>query len=324
MKKQILMSLILGSFVAVSAHAEEQNNQNANTSTVKVSDVQKKDETEKDIDNEITNARMRAQLGSKSKWSFKSSLGYSGSTVDKPFERVRPNIMAGPDAPQLASIDGSIGVNYRINAADSLYFSTGVSIQEPLHGSIGESTVVNAEGKNEKKIQLTNPGLSYSKAYRAAGMQNVTSFTYSHATTDYSVNSMKMIGSLGFSQTVLADLGESAWSGGLSFSATYLAYYENAPNQYDLTYGVYPFAEYTFNDTYSFRTVFGYFNNVHMKSSSADGDPGAILAEAPYQSMGIGISITRDIYLYPNVQFIPLDIRGDRTNVALSTNINLF
>ena len=42
------------------------------------------------------------------------------------------------------------------------------------------------------------------------------------------------------------------------------------------------------------------------------------------QSLGIGIKVIRDVFLYPNVTFIPYDIRSDRTNVGLSANINLF
>jgi len=41
-------------------------------------------------------------------------------------------------------------------------------------------------------------------------------------------------------------------------------------------------------------------------------------------STGIGISLGRDVFLYPNIQFIPTDIRSDRTNVAMSANVNLF
>jgi hypothetical protein len=44
----------------------------------------------------------------------------------------------------------------------------------------------------------------------------------------------------------------------------------------------------------------------------------------PTISTGIGFSITRDIFLYPNIQFNPEDIRADRTNLGLSANINLF
>ena len=37
-----------------------------------------------------------------------------------------------------------------------------------------------------------------------------------------------------------------------------------------------------------------------------------------------GVKVTRDIFLYPNVQFVPDQLRSKQTNVALSTNINMF
>jgi len=42
------------------------------------------------------------------------------------------------------------------------------------------------------------------------------------------------------------------------------------------------------------------------------------------QSVGLGISMTRNIFLYPNIQFAPDNIRADRTNIGLSANINIF
>jgi hypothetical protein len=39
--------------------------------------------------------------------------------------------------------------------------------------------------------------------------------------------------------------------------------------------------------------------------------------------MGIGYSVTRDIYLYPNLQFAPEQISAQHTNVAINATINL-
>lgn len=339
MKKQVLMSLILaGSMVTVAAHAEEQaQNQSSNTSTIKVTDVQNKDEQRKDIDEEITNARMRAQLGSKSKWSFKSALAYNGGSVQKPFERIRPNYRASASAEALTTLSGSIGINYRMNDRDSLSLSTGVAMRNPFHDETGRSDFADPRkakaGKKVDRYYVSNPSVDWSRAYKAAGLQMISSAGYTHVTDPDSIQNTAALGSISLDQTVLADFGTSNWSGGLAFSFYYSLYSADTPDigvqngwqQDDYGYGIYPFAEYSFNDTYSFRTVFGYFEAVHYK----DGQPGALPAgqvesQTPYQSMGVGISVTRDIYLYPNVQFTPLDIRADRTNVALSTNINLF
>ena len=64
----------------------------------------------------------------------------------------------------------------------------------------------------------------------------------------------------------------------------------------------------------------------HLKNifAAKELDKSAVVASRPYQSMGIGMAVTRDIYLYPNVQFLPLDMRSDLTNVGMSANISFF
>jgi hypothetical protein len=139
---------------------------------------------------------------------------------------------------------------------------------------------------------------------------------------------------LSLSQTILGNFGDSNLSGGLAFSMDHTMYYGNvsedaAPRiqaqdymRDDLSLSVVPFLEYSLNDTLSLRTVFAYFNYLHFKNEF--GNPTEFVRSEPYQSVGLGISVTRDIYLYPNVQFVPRDVRADRTNVGLSANINLF
>lgn len=330
MKKQILMSLILtGSLVAVSAQAEEQTkNQNTNTSTVNVSDVKKADEKAEDIDQEITNARMRSELGSKSQWSFKSSLGYSGGSVEKPFDSIRPNYRASATIESLTGLSGNVGVNYRVSKGGNLSFGTGVIIMDPLHGDITQPTFEDPrsarKGTEQKRTQVSTPYLDYSHGYRAMNMQMISSIQYSHYTEEDATDYYNLLGNVSVSQTVLADLGDSKWQGGLSLSldkdiskGSFAA--SSADNmRSDYGVGLYPFAEYAFNDKYSFRTVFGYFQFAKYEEANE------LIQIEPYQSMGVGVALTRDIYIYPNVQFTPKDVRADRTNVALSANLNLF
>lgn len=330
MKQQVLMSLILaGSLVAVSSQAEEQtNNQNANTSTVNVSDVQKAAEKTEDIDQEITNARMRSELGSKSQWSFKSSLGYSGGSVEKPFDAIRPNYRASATIESLTAISGNVGVNYRISKGGNLSFGTGIMIMDPLHGDITESTFkdprISKKGAEQKRTQVATPYLDYSHGYRAMDMQMISSVTYSHYTEEDATDYYNLMGNLSVSQTALANLGDSKWQGGVSLSLdkdiAKGSFANSAPDDMRSDYGIglYPFAEYEFNDKYSFRTVFGYFQFAKYEEANE------LVQLDPYQSMGVGIALTRDIYIYPNVQFTPKDVRADRTNVALSANLNLF
>lgn len=325
MKIQILMSLILaGSLVSVAAQAEEQN-QNANTSTVKVSDVQKSEEKKEDIDQEITNARMRSELGSKSQWSFKSSLGYNGGSLQKPFDSIRPNYRASATIESLTALSGNVGVNYRVSKGGNLSFGTGVVIMAPLEGDITkdfQDPRASRKGADVKRTQVSTPYMDYSHGYRAMDMQMISSVTYSHYTEEDQTDYYNLMGNLSVSQTVLADFGDSKWQGGVSLSLdkdlAKGSFDVAGDSRYDYGVGLFPFAEYAFNDDYSFRTVFGYFQFAKYENDAE------LIQMEPYQSVGVGISVTRDIYVYPNVQFTPKDVRADRTNVAVSANLNLF
>lgn len=320
---------LLTVFAVGTAQAQESSNQ----STIKTSDVQKAEKPQEDIDNEITNPKLRAELGSKSQWSIRTSFAYSGGSLEKPTDQIRPNYRAGADAPALTSLSGSIGVKYALSARDSVSLSTGVAVLNPFHGDLTRNDFEDprlTDGSVMQRLEVSTPALSYQRAYKVGEMQMVTDVGYSHFTDSDSVNQMNGIGSVSFGQTILADLGTSAWSAGVSFlGAKYFWGGDINPDyqaqtgalQTDYVYGLFPFAEYTFSQKVSFRTVFGYFQNIKRVDV---GEPGGVTALAPYQSMGIGWAATRDIYLYPNVQFTPLDIRADRTNIGLTAYVNMF
>ncbi|MBX3039817.1 MAG: hypothetical protein KF789_03785 [Bdellovibrionaceae bacterium] len=318
---------LLAIFAVTTVNAQETSNQ----STVKASDVAPAEKPQEDIDAEITNKKLRAELGSKSKWSIKTAFSYSGASIERPFQQIRPNYRAGAEVPALTSISGSVGVKYAITNRDSLSLGTGLSVINPFHGDMtrGEFEDPRFRGQNRDRFEVSTPSLSYTRAYKVGEMQMISDVSYSHYTDSESVRGMNGVGSVGVGQTILADLGTSSWSAGVSFLAS-KAIWKGAvapefaaegARQMDYVYGLFPFAEYTFNDNFSFRTVFGYFQNVKYRGVGADG---SVTSLAPYQSVGLGMSVSRDIYLYPNVQFTPLDMRADRTNIGLSANLNMF
>lgn len=336
MKANILISLILAGSLGSVAQAQTEAEQSSNTSTVKASDVQKKDETVKDIDDEIVNARMRATLGSKSKWSFKSAFGYNGGSIERPLTGYRPNYRAGASVESVSALNGTLGINYRMSEAGNLSLTTGLSVIDPLHGNIAKPINDPRKGRQNRvlsRYEVSTPSLEWNRGYKAAGMQMISSVSYSHYTDADSVNDSRTIGDFSLNQTLLAELGTSL-SGGLSLSFANVFFNGDVSDEARPDYasgdlkrenmliGLYPFAEYSMTDTLSLRTVFGYFEFGHYKNEYDSKQE--FFQREPYQSVGIGISVTRDIYLYPNIQFAPKDIRADRTNVALSTNINLF
>lgn len=331
MKTILTMTVLLALGLSAQAQTTSAATQN-NTSQVKASDLAPEQKSaQEEIDKEITNAKLRAEMGSKSRVSFKSAFSYYGGSVERPGAAIRPNYRAGAQVEELASLAGTIGVKYSLTMRDSLSLSTGVSILNPLNGDVSRSKFDDPRFKNTtiNRYEVSTPSLSYTRAYKVGDLQMISGATYAHFTDSDTVNGMGGLGYVSLMQTIVAELGTSGWSAGAQLALYKYVWRGDVTDEFaaagakqtDYVYGVYPFAEYSFNDTFSFRTVFGYFDNIKYRGVGADG---AVTSRPPYQSMGIGISVARDFYLYPNVQFTPLDIRSDRTNVGLTANINVF
>lgn len=318
-KKQVLVSLILaGSLVSSFAHAEENTEatQTANSSSVKVTDVQKKDEQVKDIDSEITNAKMRAEMGSKSKWSVKADLTYTGGTAEKAFAAERPNIGASTNTDVKTSLGGTVAVAYRATERDSLRFGTGVSLSTPFQNTLDDAK--NSDGA--RKSSISNPYLEWSRGFKTGSVQNAFDMSWTQFTQPVYTDVYNLVGSLDVNHTLMFDIANSNWQPGLNIDLNYSFYKKTNDGDNDYSVGLYPMVEYAFNDRYSFRTVFRPFIFDHTRSEKAT----TLEREVYTQSMGLGIAITRDIYLYPNVQFAPEHLSKDNTNVALSSTLNIF
>lgn len=304
--------------VAASAQAEEQQqNQSANTSTINMSDVQKKDEKKGDIDEEITNAKMRAESGSKSKWSVSADLTYGGGNLEQPFSAVRPNYSGEVSTNDVTYLDGTIAGSYRIDKNSRLNLGTGVSMLTPFQATGKEMTTSTEDGGNS---EVSTPYLSYKYSGRIGSTQNSLSTTYSHATSSYDRNVKTISGAVGVSHVVIVDIEGSNWQPGLSTAVEAQIFTEGNPGTYDYQFGFYPFVEYAFNDTFSFRTVFRPFTFSHMSTA----DSTTYVRSMYTQSMGLGIAVARDLYLYPNMQFAPENLKPELTNVGLSMTANVF
>lgn len=320
--KHLILALVAAGLAANAQQSSTSlSDQQSNQSTQKIENLQKKDEQMKDMDEEITNARMRASLGSKSKWSVRTALNYQGGAIDKAFSEERPNYRAAVATNTVSYFSGDLAIKRRLGDMDSLNFGTGLTVYRPFHRTLDEAT---NSGSGARNLNVSSPYLEYNIAYKAAGLQMSSSATYTHSTTDFDVNDVKTYGSADVTQMLIGEIGTSL-SVGTSLTVA-KTFYKGSGEidglgqaKENLQVGLFPFMEYAFNDRYSFRTVFGYFQFQEFET-----DKGEFHQLTPYQSMGVGISLARDFYLYPNVQFTPKDIRADRTNVGLSANINLF
>jgi hypothetical protein len=276
---------------------------------------------EDEADQLITNRRLRADAGSLSKWSAAMFFNYQGGSVADPLKPERPNIVNGADALTLQNLTGEIGVRYRLTAVDSLTLSTGFFITTPFHDSIDtDNEKLNKTfDETHQKLNVSDPSIKYVHLAKISGVQSVSLIKPMFITNNQQRDAGYQASFL-FSQTFMKDVGNTGFSFGAGFQSLVYTFHNNNQKLSDSVTGFYPAAEYVINDTFNLRTVFGFQVYEQFRYQ----EQGTFTKRKVYQSVGLGISVTRDIFLYPNIQYIPSDIRADRTNIAISANINVF
>jgi len=307
---------------------EATSDQTANQSTSKIESLQKKDEQMKSIDDEITNNKLRAELGSNSKWSLRSVVNYQGGTIQRAFNEERPEIRAEGEEDGVVGLSADVAIKYRTSERTSLNFGTGINVDRLFHRTFSES--VNADldsnkrdekGNVRRNANISDPYAEFNYAYKLGGLQNYTAVSAGLYTDSFITDVIGREYSAALQHSLIHNVGNNGF--GMAFA--YVGYIYKDESNFDsrgsrrmesVAYAS-PFYEYAINDKYNFRTVFNWFS---FNKRFGDDFRQAVIQ----QSMGLGISVTRDIFLYPNIQFLPQNRRAELTNVALSANINVF
>lgn len=318
--KNLKMLSLLAAALLIGAQGYAQESEDASAESTMTID-EAADKTNKvtgagDMDDVITNKKMRAEAGSKSKYSFSSTLGYSGGSIDKPLAEDRPNITAGTGVTAKARATADVSGRYRMTPTESLSAGIGLRWIAPLETD-------GVENYEANRVDAANPYLSYGKVYGWSGIQS----SFSTGVTAYTNDNLRGLGYLAdynISQNNVYDIGETGVGVGMLVQAG-TGFFDKGGelkgSQADYYAGAYPFLEYVINDTFNLRTISGVWVYEHIRAES---NAWTFSKNKIYQSIGLGISVSRNIYIYPNIQFIPEDIRSDLTNVAVSANINLF
>lgn len=285
----------------------------------------------KKVDDEITNARMRADLGAAKRWSFNSSLSYNGSTLARPADPLRPNIRRGSTVPDAStSLSGTVGVVHRIDKNNAFNLSTGVNIFTPFAGDWTRTHIKNptyqgkpGQRREVQRINVADPSLGYNHNRRIGDIQSITSMSIGAVTNPITQQQLGMLGSFTIQQTLATQ--QDKWTFGFYLTgATY--FYEGSLNAQQranetlFSAWITPFMEYQFTDLIGWRAVFNYFAWDYLKNAPKNE---AYSFFTPQNSTGVMFSVSRDVWLYPNVQFLPFNLRSDLTNWGVSTIINL-
>jgi len=319
-----LIVLSLAIFLSSNVFAAENEKASGETS-VKIEDVKEgKNAVSGNIDEEITNAKLRAESGSKSKYSLSARANYTGGSFSDAFGVRRPNLAAEPGIQDETSASLGVDARYRMDKNNSITLGTEFAMMTPFQGHVGESS---------SQFNVFDPILAYNRAFAGLGLQQTATVSVTAGTSTESQDIDKN-GNITFSYNFLkefknrlsvgmaTDLGYNSYSSspGKNESQSKPGFY-GGDGRTEWTLAFFPYAEYAMNDRYALRTVFGYFNFRHVYG---DANKWRLLQQYVYQSVGVGIAVTRDVYLYPNVQFVPDNIRSDFTNLAFNATINMF
>ena len=309
---RLLISCLWLSLLALQTHADEFPSESRVSIT-----GQPEMEQINDVDEIITNKQLRASTGSKSRLSLALGLNYSGGSLNAPLSEDRPNISGGTGATDFASAGGSVSVKYNLTARQALLGGIGVRLISPLQGT---ST---PQGYNGDKMDASNPYLNYQYIYKVAGIQSVVQASATFFTQSDLVRE-GFVMSLGLSQNNIYEFGHSGFSVGSSYYVGTGFYNQNDPvslsEQSDYSFGISPYVEYQITEMVNFHTGWSWtFEHIRNQPSG-----NTYRQDLVTQNLGFGFSITRDIFLYPNIAFMPNNIRADSTLVALGANINIF
>ncbi len=265
------------------------------------------------VDQLITNANLRALSGSKSRWSISNSIGYDGGTVSAPFAEGRPNISGASATSVDTDINDTLNIKLSLNPFNAIMLGFGVRKMAPFTGS-GPSGAYYASGG--KDMDIYDPSLTYQYVYKMGMVQSVAQLSgtyFTRADIAYSANG-NLSSNFGFDQENIIEFGNLSVGGSIGISMQ-----RPTDNSYD--YSMYqfwldPYAEYKVSDFINLRTVANVWTYERYQFA-------ALVHDAWTESVGVGFSVTRDIFIYPNVQFLPQMFNWTLTNVGVSATINL-
>ncbi|NJM09665.1 MAG: hypothetical protein HC883_01840 [Bdellovibrionaceae bacterium] len=270
-----------------------------------------------DTDALITNIKMRAEAGSKSKYSLAFALGYNTGGLEKPFADKRPNLSGGKGSTDFTSLTGSVSGKYTFDAQKSVFAGLGVRWITPTQSH--KPTAYTGD-----KVDADNPFVRYQYLYRWLGVQASASVSQTFYTASDLQNNGYVTGT-SFSQYNAYDFGGSRFSVGfipylnLGFFNKDTAAAKSA--QSDYSFGVTPFIEYRLTDKINLRSDSNPAAFEHIRSTE---DAHTYNRQRVIQTFSVGFALTRDIYISPGVLWVVEDPRDDRSSTWISMNINVF
>ncbi len=256
---------------------------------------------------EITDAKMRADLGSLSRYSFKLDLGYNGPTIGKPLEKDLPN----PDNMRrvnATNIKGNISGRFRLDSNSAVFLGGGLSALYPFHGM--------------GRMDINTPQIGYDMFHRVGDAQMRNAFGVSFETVP-TYQAVGIAGGLNYIGSTLFDLGTSGFASGMDLILFYKvynrAYLPTDGNTPRYTAILSPSLKYNLSDRASIGTNLGFA----FWNPRALGNTTALLPQTAIQRLSFGYAFKKTVFVAPYLNFYPSKLAMDTTTINLSTVFSL-
>jgi hypothetical protein len=277
-----------------------------------------------DVDDIITNIKMRAETGSKAKWSIATSMGYSSGPVNDIFSDFRPNLNGGTGSTDFTTFSGTVAGKYAINTQHSLFAGSGGRVITPLREGTPHGNADPKKNFHGDKVDVDNPYVNYQYLYRWSGVQSALTVS----NTFYTASNLKRLGyvtNTSVGQNNLWDIGKSGFTLGVT-SILSFGYFDRhtaavKASQSDYRLELTPALEYRVNDWINARTDLYIFSVQHRRNKE---DLFTVVRQKVVQGFTLGFAVTRDIYISPGIQWNPSEMKPNRTTTWVSANINIF
>jgi len=256
---------------------------------------------------DITDAKIKADSGSLSTYSLKFNLSYYGPTLGQLDGKDQPNL-DGSVGTYETSLGGSLGLRYRLDSKSSLSFGTGLKVIHPLHGA--------------ERTDIQTPYLNYDSTFRLGGVQMRSSPGLS-VTTLPNYTQVGQVGSITYDFNSIYNIPSSRFAVGLDANLSLFIYNRNyEPADKKSSRGavqLYPTFKYNLSDKTSITTS----TSLSWLSPRYRSNETILLNRTVSQRLGVGHAFTRDVYVYPYLTVYPSRLASDTTTFNLSTTFSL-
>lgn len=258
--------------------------------------------------NEITDSKLRADSGSRSRYSLIFNLTYAGPTLGDLSSKDQPN-PDGSIGSYSTSLGGTLGTRLRLNNKKVFSLSTGAKTIHPFHGA--------------QRVDLSNPSLTFDNSSRWQDIQMRSSVSFIYRT----IPEFRMVGQFGYlllSQSMVHDWGATGAAigadlslGSFMYSRSYRDSDKKAP-QYALE--INPTVKYRFSEKLDLSSslTLGFWNPRSRQ------DHLVLLNRAMTQRLALGYSLNHSTYIQPYLGFYPQNLQADLITLNLKTIFSAF